>query len=76
MDVRNQLESWVGQEGAHGAFIVMMPYANLPADTIALTAWTRRDVFPTSQMTESRVKDFIEAFNCRFNPEGFTCGPV
>jgi hypothetical protein len=31
-------------------------------------------VFPVSDLTEKRVKDFIQKLNCHFNPEGFDCG--
>lgn len=74
--VRDQLEDWVGDEGAQGGFVVMTPYPDIPKDSVALTAWARRDVFPVSDMTEKRVKDFIEQLNCRFNPEGFSCGEL
>jgi hypothetical protein len=73
LGVRDQLESWASDELRSGTFVVMAPYSVLPQDTVALTAWARRDVFPTSDMTGSRVKDFIDQMSCRFNPEGFNC---
>lgn len=72
--VRDQLEEWVIDEGNRGGFVVLTPYSDIPKDTIALTAWARRDVFPVSDLTEKRVKDFIVKLNCHFNPEGFDCG--
>jgi hypothetical protein len=51
--------------------VVMSEYTAMEADTIAVTAWTRVDKFPVSQMDRKRVTDFIEAHNKRFNPEGF-----
>jgi len=54
-----------------------MPYSDMPADTIALTAWARRDLFPVSDLTTDRIDQFIEVFDCRFNPENFTaCGQM
>ena len=59
--------------GANNArkLVVMSPYSGMEANTIALTAWTRLDKFPVSQMQEKRVLDFINAHSKRFNPEGF-----
>jgi hypothetical protein len=58
-------------------FIVAMPYSKMSADTIALTAWTRRDEFPVSELTSERIDTFFETFNCRFNPESFpACGAM
>jgi hypothetical protein len=74
--IRDKLEKWVEDEGNKGGFVVMTPYPDIPKDTVALTAWARRDVFPVSDMTEKRVKDFIEKLNCHFNPEGFDCGQM
>jgi hypothetical protein len=71
--VRDDLENWVIDEGNKGKFVVLTPYPDLPPNTVALTAWARRDIFPTSDLTEKRVKDFIDKLNCRFNPEHFKC---
>ena len=76
ISVRDRLEEWVVDEGERGAFVVLMPYPDIPDDTVAITSWGRRDVFPVSDLTEDRVKDFIETFNCRFNPESFNCGDM
>jgi hypothetical protein len=46
-------------------------YDGMEPDTIALTAWTRLDKFPISELTEDRVVDFIDTHHKRFNPEGF-----
>ena len=71
IDVRDRLENWVEDEGGSGKLVVMTPYPDIPADTIALTAWSRRDAFPVSDLTESRVKDFISKLSCRFDAENF-----
>jgi len=41
----------------------------MESETIALTAWARRDKFPASDYSEERVKTFIDKLKCRFNPE-------
>ncbi len=69
--VRDQLEGWVKNRLENDKLVVMTPYPDLPANTIALTSWSRRDTFPVSDMTESRVKDFINKLACHFDPEGF-----
>jgi hypothetical protein len=56
-----------------GWYIVMMPYSAMESDTIALTAWARRDNFSTQDYSDNRVRDFIEALECRFDPEDL-CG--
>lgn len=72
--LRDQLEGWVDDASNGGdTLVIMTPYPDLPEDTVALTAWSRRDVFPTSDMTEDRVKDFIDTMACKFNPEDIPC---
>jgi len=51
--------------------VVMSPYPDMEPETIALTAWTRLDKFPVSQLTPQRVRDFIAVHERRFNPEDF-----
>ncbi len=70
------MEGWVGDLGDDGAFVVMMPYDDIPDDTVALTAWTRREILPAADVTEDNISDFIRTMNCRFNPEGFDCGSM
>jgi hypothetical protein len=75
--VREEIEALATTALEDGKFIVVTPYSNMPEDTIALTAWTRRDLFPTSEFTSERIDSFIETFNCRFNPESFpACGKM
>jgi len=50
--------------------VVMVPYPDMEPDTVALTAWTRLDKFPTSDFSPDRVKTFIERLERRYNPEG------
>jgi hypothetical protein len=73
-ELRDQLEGWVDDASNGGdTLVIMTPYEDIPEDTVALTAWSRRDLFPTSEMTEDRVKDFIDTLACRFNPENIPC---
>ncbi len=72
--VRDKLEDWVADEADSGKLVVLTPYPDIPENTIALTAWSRRDVFTVSDLTEKRVKDFIGKLACRFNPERIPCG--
>jgi hypothetical protein len=67
--VRDELEGWVTDELNGGKAVVLTPYPGIPTDTVALTAWARRDVFQLSDLTEKRVKDFISKLSCRFDPE-------
>ncbi|MBI4571013.1 MAG: DUF3105 domain-containing protein [Chloroflexi bacterium] len=55
--------------------LVMAPYPEMEDETIAITAWSRRDKFPVSEYTKERVEHFIDVHLCRFNPEDMTgCG--
>jgi hypothetical protein len=72
--VRDQIEKVATSELKSGKLVVMTPYPDIAKDTIALTAWSRRDVLPVSELTDKRVKDFIEKLGCRFNPEKVPCG--
>lgn len=51
--------------------IVLAPYADMEANTIAVTSWTRIDKFPSAQYDKDRIDAFIEAHLERFNPEHF-----
>lgn len=54
-----------------GRDLVMTPYADMEADTIALTAWSRLDKFSVDEYSEERLRTFVEAHERRFNPEDF-----
>jgi len=54
-----------------GKELVMTPYPGMEENTIALTAWSRLDKFPTSDYTEDRLRRFVDAHERRFNPENF-----
>jgi hypothetical protein len=54
-----------------GKEVVLSPYPGMEADTVAITAWTRLDKFPASQLDIDRLQNFINVYERRFNPEGF-----
>jgi hypothetical protein len=66
-----QLTQVVSDALVRGNLVVMSRYADMEADSIAITSWTRLDKFPVSEMSRQRIMDFIEAHQRRFNPEGF-----
>jgi hypothetical protein len=58
-----------------GRRVIMAPDSDLQDDTMALASWTRFDAFPADDYTEGRVRAFIEAHSCRFDPEGVCSRP-
>jgi hypothetical protein len=61
----------VSQEISLGSRVVVSPDGDLPDDTIGIASWTRVDTFPSAEYSDGRVRDFIKAHSCRFDPEGF-----
>jgi hypothetical protein len=53
--------------------LVLVPYPNMADGTVAITTWSRRDIFAAEDLTVERLQDFLDAHYCRFDPEGF-CG--
>ena len=70
-----RVKDLVTQEIALGARVVMSPDADLDQDTIGLAAWTRVDAFGAGDYSDERVRSFIKAHSCRFDPELFCKGP-
>lgn len=66
-----RLKDLVTQEISLGARVVMSPDDDLDSDTIGMAAWTRVDTFTASDYTDDRVRTFIKAHSCRFDPEAF-----
>lgn len=66
-----RLKSLVTQEVALGARVVLSPDPDLDNDTIGIASWTRVDNFASSDYTDARVRTFIKAHSCRFDPELF-----
>lgn len=73
IDIRNKIEAEATKRLKAGNLVVVLPYPDLPPDTIALTAWARRDVFSVTEYDDSRLDTFIKDFSCRFNPEHIPC---
>jgi hypothetical protein len=70
-DLVAQVKSVVEQYLKDGKEVVMSPYPGMEENTIALTAWSRLDKFPTSDYTDDRLRRFVDAHERRFNPEKF-----
>jgi hypothetical protein len=66
-----RLKDLVTQEISLGARVVLSPDDDLDKDTIGIAAWTRFDTFASSDYTDERVRTFIKAHSCRFDPEQF-----
>jgi hypothetical protein len=66
-----RLERLVDEELSLGARVVMAPSSDLPEDGMALASWTRIDDFTALGYSDERVRAFIKAHSCRFDPEGF-----
>jgi hypothetical protein len=66
-----RLKDLVTQEVSLGARVILSPDPDLDPNTIGLAAWTRVDVFDASEYNDDRVRGFIKAHSCRFDPEGF-----
>jgi len=66
--LRNELSQVVLQEVADGNGVLMTSYS-LMDGRIALTAWGILDTF--EEFDETRVRTFINTFECNFDPEGF-----
>lgn len=69
--VIEELENLIADRLRDGQLLVMTPYPDMEAETVALTAWSRIDKFPVSEYTRQRVEEFIDVHERRFNPEGF-----
>jgi hypothetical protein len=69
--VRDEIEQIVQEELTLEQRVVMAPDSDLAADTIGLASWTRYDVFAAGEYDEGRVRAFIQAHSCRFDPERF-----
>lgn len=66
----DELEDLVEDRLDGNELLVLMPYFEMEEEHIALTAWARLDKYPVSEYSKDRVEEFIDAFKCRFNPEG------
>ncbi|MDP9236499.1 MAG: DUF3105 domain-containing protein [Chloroflexota bacterium] len=69
-----RIRDLVTEEISLGARVVMSPDADLDQNTIGLAAWTRVDTFDAADYSDDRVRRFIKAHSCRFDPELFCKG--
>ncbi len=67
-DVVGDLEDFVGDNS--DKLLVLAPYPEMEEERIAITVWAHRDKFPVSVYSRSRLEDFMDAFYCKFDPEG------
>jgi hypothetical protein len=70
--VIDDLEDLVREKGRDDYLIVMVPYPDMEPETVAVTAWARRDKMPVSEYDRDRVENFLDKLRCRFNPEEFS----
>ena len=68
-NVIDKLESLVRKELNRGHSVVLTPYPEMAADSIALTAWSRRDEFSIDDYDANRITKFLNVHLCRFDPE-------
>jgi hypothetical protein len=61
------LEAWAKANANH--YLIVSPYPDMPAETIAITSWSRRDVFAAVPFGRARLQTFLDAHECRFDPE-------
>jgi len=54
---------------AAGRRVVMAPSSDLSEDTLAAASWTRVDIMTLAEYSRERVRQFIEAHSCRYDPE-------
>jgi len=66
-----RLKDLVTQEISLGQRVVLSPDPDLSDDTIGVASWTRVDVFGAGDYSDERVRGFIKAHHCRFDPEKF-----
>lgn len=74
--VIDRLKNLVTQEISLGARVVLSPDDDLDSNTIGVVSWTRIDSFDASAYDDDRVRTFIKAHSCRFDPESFCKVPA
>jgi hypothetical protein len=70
-EVIDKLEDLIEKRLSRQELLVLTPYPAMEEEHIALTAWSRRDMFPVSEYSKDRVEEFIDEYERKFNPEGF-----
>ena len=67
--VIDDLEDYVG--GNSDKLLVLTPYAEMEAEHVAITIWSRIDLIPVSEYSRDRINAFMDAWYCAWDPEGF-----
>lgn len=67
--VIDDLEDLVTKKVKDQYLVVLVPYPDMDPETVAVTAWGRRDKIPVSEYSRDRVENFLDKLKCRFNPE-------
>ena len=65
----SELEDDIAARLEKDQLLVMTPFPDMADETVAITAWGRRETIPVGEYSKDRVDTFIDAFKCRFNPE-------
>ena len=68
-EVIDDLEEFVGRNS--DKLLVLTPYPEMEAEHVAITIWTRRDLIPVSEYSQARIEAFMDAWYCKWDPEGF-----
>jgi hypothetical protein len=69
------LEAFAVAQLQAGRMLVLAPYPEMAGDSVAITVWSRRDVMSVDDLDMGRLREFIDALYCRFDPESF-CSPL
>ncbi len=68
-DALAEAKSVVAQELSIGERVVMSPDVDLEPGVIAAVSWTRIDSMQAADYSDGRLRAFIKAHSCRFDPE-------
>jgi len=69
--VIDELEGFALEQLNDDTLLVLAPYPDMDEETVAITVWSRRDMFPANELDTARLQEFIDVLYCRFDPEGF-----
>jgi hypothetical protein len=67
----SNLEAFAEEKLQAGKRLVLAPYPDMEDEHVAITVWSRRDVFPVSEYTQDRLRHFVDVLYCRFDAEHF-----
>lgn len=72
-DVIDDLEAFAQGKVSAGTLLVLAPYPDMDAETVAITIWGRREVMDADSVDFDELQRFIDVLYCRFNPENLPC---